>query len=43
MQPDDSANFVDHHEASLVQNAALVDLEKGLQSAYLSTNQSNQF
>jgi hypothetical protein len=40
-QPDDSANLVDHHGALLVQCGALVDLKKELQSAYMSTNQTN--
>jgi hypothetical protein len=41
-QPDASASFVDHHGALLVQSGALLDLETELQSAYMSTNQSNQ-
>jgi hypothetical protein len=40
-QPDDSANIVDHHVELLVQNGALVDLQEVLQSAYMSTFQSN--
>jgi hypothetical protein len=34
--------IVDHQAELLVQIGALVDLEKELQSAYMSTNQSNQ-
>jgi hypothetical protein len=41
-QPDDIANFVDQHEVLLIQSGALVDLQNELQSAYMSTNQSNQ-
>jgi hypothetical protein len=41
--PDHSAIIVDHHGALLIQSGALMHLQYGMQLAYLTTIQLNQF
>jgi hypothetical protein len=41
-QPEHSVKFIDHHGVLLVQSEALLDLQWGLKSVYISTIQSTQ-